>query len=464
MAYHRFAPLMMTPVLVSPCAARQGQGSDTLVPITLPHPVIHEGRVLREGPYMVVLIDEKLHLLRQINSSGAVRGTDLITVIEPTAKPLEKRDIVTRMVLDGVPWIQLQIWQNGKSYSARMKQHIPSTPKKHEAPLAPQILQEISILAEANRLVRDWGDHIWSGWKPSRDLGYSVTFPDRAVLKVSSVPDQPQGFKVIPNHTIGGNNCLIDVSGQVPGLSAMAFNIHADTDALEVNAKLVESPTPKDGGAREGERAIQRCNLTRLIWYVHEQFHFFQRQILNASNGAFTTEAWSDQFPEADPILMHEKDEIENLINAFLAKSTSKADAYVKSAFIARKKKHQAMHPRQATQDSVYASYEGGATFVTIKLAEMLQDARGGQAADSMLRFGPLAEGAAAYVREQQETLAAFKGMRGFASLKPYLLGAYWFLAMEKLGWNFRQDMFNRFKTLDQLLDHRLGPEPIQAR
>ena len=240
------------------------------------------------------------------------------------------------------------------------------------AALPPVVVGELTVLEETYRLLDSTAEKIWPGWTGYRDVPFLFEFENRLRVLVGH-PNPPAPFQIVPGLAVGGRSVAADRSA-VTGVKVKPFlsggggpiNFGAAADGTPVNTVHISLGSPRAPGGEGAEAAEPPRTEEKVLMYLHELFHCFQRGRIQPRFGNLRFNADAD-FATWSQI------EGFALERAYRAADPAAARERMKEFTVARALKRQSMNDTQRNEESADDVREGTATYATLRALEIIR-------------------------------------------------------------------------------------------
>ncbi len=309
-------------------------------------------------------------------------------------------------------------------------------------PLPAIVLTELRALEETYVLLDAVAEKVWPGWSGYRDWPFEFTF-DNGIRVLVGHPNPPKEFQVIGGLRVGGNAVAVDRSHETPlalnrplsaGGGLIALGSRPDgtpVDIVNIGLRMPRTAADAQSVAEEVDTAQSE---TKILVYLHELFHGFQRRFVTARVGNLMYNAdleyavWSN---------------IEGIAldRAYAATDSAAAKERVKDFLVARALKRRSMTAMQQKQESSDDVLEGTATYAMVRALEVIK--AGGFRSKLAPSDDPEYHGFAkvdALIDDYRKRLRDAAGEHQYPKMKCYDYGCFQALLAERLtpGWQGR--------------------------
>jgi hypothetical protein len=258
--------------------------------------------------------------------------------------------------------------------SAALVVLLVAAPTASQAPpaLSPVVVNELKVLEETYRLLDVVAQKIWPGWTGYRDLPFLFEFENQLLVLVGH-PNPPAPFEIVPGVTIGGHAVAADRSKMTavrvePFLAAGGGpnNFGTTSDGTPVYTVHISLRAPRAAGGEQAEAPEPPRTEEKILVYLHELFHCFQR-------GRVQPQAGNLQFNADGEFATWSQIEGLALERAYTATDPAAAREHVKEFTLARTLKRQSMTDQQRKEESADDVREGTATYAQLRALEIIK-------------------------------------------------------------------------------------------
>jgi len=238
--------------------------------------------------------------------------------------------------------------------------------------LSPVVVAELKVLEETYRLLDATAQRIWPGWTGYRNLPFLFDFENQLRVLVGH-PNPPAPFENVPGLTVGGHGVAADRSKMTavkvePYLTAGGGpnNFGATKDGTPVFTVHISLRAPRPAGGDEADAQLPPRTEDKVLTYLHELFHCFQRGRIEpqAGNLRFNADADFATWSQIEGLALE---------RAYRAGDPAVARERVRDFIVARALKRQAMTEMQRREESADDVREGTATYATLRALEIIK-------------------------------------------------------------------------------------------
>jgi hypothetical protein len=319
------------------------------------------------------------------------------------------------------------------------------------APLSPVVVNELKVLDETYRLLDAVAQKAWPGWTGYRDVPFLFEFENQLRVLVGH-PNPPAPFEVVPGLTIGGHAVAADRSKMTavkvePFLTAGGGpnNFGTTADGTPVYAVHISVRSLRSAGREEADTPQPPRTEEKILIYLHELFHCFQRGRIQPQFGNLQFNADADYATWS---------QIEGMVleRAYKAADAASARERMREFTVARALKRQTMTDLQRGEESADDVREGTATYVMLRALEIIRS--GGFMPILTTEEDPYYHGFAdadRMIASYAERLAKSAARHADPKMKCYDYGCFQCALAERLvpGW---QQQVERGQPMDAIL------------
>ncbi|MEI6456488.1 MAG: hypothetical protein WCO93_09385 [bacterium] len=231
------------------------------------------------------------------------------------------------------------------------------------------VKKELKRIEETYRILEQFSEQVWPGWKDYRDFPFKIEF-DNGLVVLTGHPKPPEGFERIDNYKVAGR----DVYADRRNLSSLPLNYPFtgggglipygyDTTGKMINiVNLRLNSFPADSIVKRSDAITEK----QILIYIHELFHGFQKSIMEYRAGNL-------QYNPDVNYAIYSCIEGRALANAYREKDDAKAVGFLKDFVEARKLKvSKSMTDLESRQESDDDLMEGTANYSEIRILELL--------------------------------------------------------------------------------------------
>jgi hypothetical protein len=337
--------------------------------------------------------------------------------------------------------------------SAALGLAFAAVPTASQAPasLSPVIVGELKVLEETYRVLDAVAQKVWPGWTGYRDLPFLFEFENQLRVLVGH-PNPPAPFEAVPGLTIGGHTGAADRSKMTavkvePFLTAGGGpnNFGTATDGTPVYTVHISIRSPREAGGEQAENPQPPRTEEKILIYLHELFHCFQRGRIQPQFGnlQFNSDADFATWSEIEGLVLE---------RAYKAADTEAARERVKEFTVARALKRRTMTEMQRGEESADDVREGTATYAMLRALEIIES--GGFTPNLTATVDPYYRGfadAGRMIASYGERLVKSAAKHEDPKMKCYDYGCFQCALAERLvpGW---QQEVERGKPMDAVL------------
>ena len=336
------------------------------------------------------------------------------------------------------------------------------------APLEPYIEAELFRLVETYRILDRHTQELWPGWTNYPKIPVKVNFPNGVVLLVTPSGAQP-GFERIKGRTVCGKEVFVNRQNRTSvevrpplfaqmGRGGVAIELNMaepDLPPLEAERSAALEARLKDGSRPETpfDLAPLGDSDSHILMYVHEHFHSHQSRFPQFQ-GAIPADALLQRFEVNAEYAAWAHIEGLALRRAYLESQDAAALELLKDFVVAREIKRGYMPRGTAPAEARISLVEGTASYVSLRTAMLLRDARDMPGIDRSKDPFFYAYG---YIDGYIDNIMR-KGMDFAASLtedkrgRYYFYGAYQCFLLDRLVPGWKRGFLEKEKNLDSAM------------
>ena len=232
--------------------------------------------------------------------------------------------------------------------------------------LPPVVLTELKALEETYGLLDAVAGKVWPGWIAYRDMPFLFTFENDLQVLVGH-PNPPKGFEWVEDVRVGDRRVAVGRTQEtaVPlkgplaaGGGLMSF---AGVDIVEIHLRTPR-PTDLDVISPDQPRTTEH----KILVYLHELFHRFQRGWLHTRSGnlRYNPDAGYATWSNIEGLA---------LIKAYGETDAARARDRMKDFLVARALKRRSMTDEQANEESATDLSEGTANYAMVRALEVIK-------------------------------------------------------------------------------------------
>jgi hypothetical protein len=320
--------------------------------------------------------------------------------------------------------------------------------------LPPVVTNELKALEETYALLDAVAEKVWPGWTGYRDWPFLFTFENGLRVLVGH-PNPPKEFELVEGVRVGERTVAVDrtretalpLKGPLGGGGGLgSFGMTASGSPVQVVNISLRMPRPGDL-----EKAATEPPTTenKVLVYLHELFHGFQRRFVTARVGNLMYNADTDYavWSNVEGIALE---------RAYAETDNAAARERVKDFLVARSLKRRSMTELQQKQESSDDVLEGTANYAMVRALEAIR--AGGFQPKLTTTDDPNYHGFAnvdAMIEEYRARLKEAAARHENPKMKCYDYGCFQALMCERLfpGW---QDAVQKGKFIDAVLAAKL--------
>ncbi len=251
---------------------------------------------------------------------------------------------------------------------------VAAGPTASQAPsaLSPVVVNELKVLEETYRLLDAVAQRVWPGWTGYRDLPFLFEFENQLRVLVGH-PNPPAPFEIVAGLSIGGHAVAADRSKMTavkvePFLTAGGGpnNFGTTADGTPVYTVHISIRSPRSAGGEQAEPPLPPTTEEKVLVYLHELFHCFQRGRIQPQFGNL-------QFNSDADFATWSQIEGQVLERAYKAADAAAARERVREFTVARALKRQTMTDMQRGEESADDVREGTATYAMLRALEIVK-------------------------------------------------------------------------------------------
>ena len=238
---------------------------------------------------------------------------------------------------------------------------------KFELPLA--VASELRRLEETYHVLDFAAEKIWPGWKSYKDFPFMLSFENGLRLLIGH-PAPPKEFELLPDHKIQDKNVYIDRTKLAPleikeplscGGGILPYGMSEGRPIQTVSMNFYKVPLS------EKEDLSKMKTEDRILIYIHELFHCFQRANVQFQYGNL-------RYNSDVNYALYSEIEGRALEKAYAESDSEKAKGYLKDFIIARELKRKSMTEAQQKEESSDDVREGTAVYSEVRTLEILKE------------------------------------------------------------------------------------------
>lgn len=311
--------------------------------------------------------------------------------------------------------------------------------------------RELARLEEAYHVLDRVAGDVWQGWTDYKEVPFLLNF-ENGLRVLIGFPNPPTGFELLPGVRAAGRTVYVDKRNIVPlelkdpltfggGVTRLGS---ADGGVVEIVEMYLRKISP-DIETEAEDIAVEG----RILIYIHELFHFFQR-------GRIKIEYPNLRFnPDTDYAVYSE---IEGLAleKAYLAKDNKTAGLYVRDFLVARRLKRENMSREHRDCEAADEVREGTAVYSEVRTLELLGKGFKPRLTSRVDPYYGEFRDIEPFTKKYLESLRHARADSYDSTLKRYRFGCFQALLLQRLFPGWQESFCKDVCFLDAALEKRV--------
>ncbi len=230
---------------------------------------------------------------------------------------------------------------------------------------------ELKLIEETYRILDQYSEQVWPGWKDYRSFPFKIEF-DNGLVVLTGHSKPPDGFERIENYLVAGRAVYADRRNVSPLVLRYPFTgggglipYGYDSTGKMINiVSLRLNNFSKDSVIKRSSAITEK----QILIYIHELFHGFQKSIMEyrAGNLQYNPDANYGTYSCIEG---------RALTNAYREKDPAKAKEFLRDFLLARELKvKKSMTDLESRQESDDDLMEGTANYSEIRVLELMAE------------------------------------------------------------------------------------------